>query len=167
MARYKARHSGESRNPVVYKIHSRLGGNDNNNSFWPVAAGWNGAYFALFFIKNDYNQSADDRIFASLRWHEPDQVKRVNLGPVYTMLAVLLCPKLRQSRRAERSLVIPNERQATPSGAVWDTTRRAWPVLRPSFVVSRLSSATTLRFFRLAGAQNRLKQDGQHSVNRP
>ena len=88
-------------------------------------------------------------------------------GPVYTMLAVLLCPKLRQSRRAERSLVIPNERQATPSGAVWDTTRRAWPVLRPSFVVSRLSSATTLRFFRLAGAQNRLKQDGQHSVNRP
>ena len=70
----------------------------------------------------------------------------------------LLCPKLRQSRHAERNLVIPNERQATPSGAVWDTTRRAWPVLRPSFVVSRLSSATTLRSFRLAGAQNRLKQ---------
>ena len=88
-------------------------------------------------------------------------------GPIYTMLAVLLCPKLRQSRRAERSLVIPNERQATPSGAVWGTTRRAWPVLRSSRVVSRLSSATTLRFFRLAGAQNRLKQDYQHSVNRP
>ena len=88
-------------------------------------------------------------------------------GPIYTMLAVLLCPKLRQSRREERSLVIPNERQATPSGAVWGTTRRAWPVLRPSFVVSRLSSATTPRFFRLAGAQNRLKQDCQHSVNRP
>ena len=44
------------------------------------------------------------------------------LGPVYTMLSVLLCPKLRQSRRAERSLVIPNERPACSrqaSNAEW------------------------------------------------
>ena len=46
----------------------------------------------------------------------------VALGPVYTMLAVLLCPKLRQSRRAERSLVTPNERPACSrqaSNAEW------------------------------------------------
>ena len=44
----------------------------------------------------------------------------------------LLCPGLCQSRRAERSLVIPNERQATPSGAVRDTTRRAWLFCAPA-----------------------------------
>ena len=140
-------------NPFLHQIY--LG--EFPGPCWP----WLEQPVAELTVRPRFVRAGMDRVLASLAEGSRD------LGPVYTMLAVLLCPKLRQSRRAERSLVIPNERQATPSGAVWDTTRRAWPVLRPSFVVSRLSSATTLRFFRLAGAQNRLKQDGQHSVNRP
>ena len=44
----------------------------------------------------------------------------------------LFVPKRRQSRRAERDLIIPNERQATPSGAVWGRTRRAWLFCAPA-----------------------------------
>ena len=55
-----------------------------------------------------------------------------DLGLFTLFLPRLLCSKLRQSRRAERSLVTPNERQATPSGAVWNTTRRAWLFCAPA-----------------------------------
>ncbi|MBT3055840.1 MAG: hypothetical protein KME69_13315, partial [Candidatus Thiodiazotropha sp. (ex Codakia orbicularis)] len=47
----------------------------------------------------------------------------------------LLCLKKRQSRREERSLVIPNERRATPSGAFSGATRRAGAVFAPSGVI--------------------------------
>ena len=81
--------------------------------------------------------------------------------------AALLSLSRRQSRREERSLVIPNERRATPGGVVTGSTLRAGPVLPPGGVAARLSGLATRRSRRLAGQQNRPGRAASHSVNTP
>jgi hypothetical protein len=75
--------------------------------------------------------------------------------------------KKRQSRREERSLVNPNERRATQSGTFLATTRRAGAIFPPSCVVTRSSSGTTPRSFRLASQKSGLRQFDSSSLKRP
>ena len=96
----------------------------------------------------------------------------------------LLHLKTRQSRREERSLVTPNERRVTMSGAFSGATRRAGTVFAPSGVIRRLCPGmdsmprtqdaesgicriTTLRAFCLAGHKNSVGSANSNSVNRP
>ena len=89
------------------------------------------------------------------------------LGSVDVACTPLLSLKKRQSRHEERSLVIPNERRATPSGAFSDSTRRAGTIFAFSCVVIRLCRVTTLHLLRLAEDKNSLQQWRTGNVNRP
>jgi len=85
-------------------------------------------------------------------------VVAISLGSVDIRFISLLCLKNRQSRREERSLVIPNKRRVTLIGAFSGTTRRAGPIFPLHCVVSRLCRMTTLHFFRLAEQKNGRQQ---------
>ena len=76
------------------------------------------------------------------------------LGSVDVWSSPLFCLKKHQSRREKRSLVIPNERRATTSGAFLGRTRRAETISPPSVVISHSFGMTKQRSFCLAGRKN-------------